>query len=40
MSDLYMLEITNDKNNSDLIFIDNKSTIIPKTIFKSFEKVR
>jgi len=37
MSDLYMLEITNDKNNSDLIFIDNKSTIIPKTIFKSLK---
>ena len=37
MSDLYMLEITNDKNNSDLIFIDNKSTKIPKTIFKSLK---
>jgi SAM-dependent methyltransferase len=37
MSDLYMLEITNDKVNSDLIFIDNKSTIIPKTIFKSLK---
>ena len=37
MSDLYMLEITNDKNNNDLIFIDNKSTIIPKTIFKSLK---
>jgi len=37
MSDLYMLEITNDKNNSNLIFIDNKSTIIPKTIFKSLK---
>jgi tRNA1(Val) A37 N6-methylase TrmN6 len=34
MSDLYMLEITKDKNNSNLIFIDKKTTIIPKTIFK------
>ena len=37
MSDLYMLEITNDKNNSDLTFIDNQSTKIPKTIFKSLK---
>jgi len=37
MSDLYMLEITNDKNNSDLTFIDNKSTKIPKTIFKGLK---
>ena len=38
MSDLYMLEITNDKNNSDLTFIDNnKSTRISKTIFKSLK---
>ena len=39
MSDLYMLEITNDKNNSDLIFVDNKSTIIPKTIFKGLKNL-
>lgn len=39
MSDLYMLEITNDKNNSDLIFIDNKSTIISKTIFKGLKNL-
>ena len=39
MSDLYMLEITNDKNNSDLTFIDNQSTKIPKTIFKSLFNV-
>ena len=37
MTDLYMLEITNDKNNSDLTFIDNQSTKIPKTIFKSLK---
>jgi SAM-dependent methyltransferase len=37
MSDLYMLEITNDKINSDLIFIDNKSTKISKTIFKGLK---
>ena len=39
MSDLYMLEITNDKDNDYLTFIDNKSTEIPKTIFKGLKNL-
>ena len=37
MSDLYMLEITNESNKNDLIFIDNTSTVIPKKIFKNLK---
>lgn len=37
MSDLYMLEITNESNKNNLIFIDNTSTAIPKKIFKNLK---
>ena len=37
MSDLYMLELTNDTNENDLTFVDKTITNIPKSIFRGLK---
>jgi len=37
MSDLYMLELTNDTNENDLTFVDKTITNIPKNIFRGLK---